>query len=62
VTENQDTSQKAMLEMAVREQRDTLKMHVKEVQHSPDAVTIGPAIGEVEALLVDVDQTYGFKE
>lgn len=51
-----------MLEMAVREQRDTLKMHVKEVQHSPDAVTIGPAIGEVEALLVDVDQTYGFKE
>jgi hypothetical protein len=51
-----------MLKMTVREQRDTLKMRLQEVQQSSDVAAVGPAVNDVEALLVDVDAAYGFKQ
>lgn len=60
LAENADASRRAMLLMAVREERDTLKMRVQEIQTSPEIGTIAPAVNDAGALLLEIDQQFGY--
>ena len=60
LVENTDPSRKAMLLMAVREERDTLKMRVQEIQMSADVVTIAPAVKDADDLLLEIDEQFGY--
>lgn len=58
--ENTDASRTAMLLMAVREERDTLKIRVQEIQMSPRIATIAPAVNDADALLLEIDEQFGY--